>query len=132
MSIMGRHVSGKVMAFLVIAMVALVGLLPVTTKSHSREIVLVAKNMAFQLDGSAAHNPEVSVKAGEVVRIVLTNEDRGMVHDFAVPAIDVATNILNWNQRDAVTFEAPKEPGTYEYVCRPHLLMMKGVLRVIR
>jgi plastocyanin len=49
-----------------------------------------------------------------------------------VPAIDVATNILNWNQRDAVTFEAPKEPGTYEYVCRPHLLMMKGVLRVIR
>jgi plastocyanin len=27
-------------------------------------------------------------------------------------------------------FEVPTTPGTYEYVCRPHLAMMRGTLRV--
>ena len=37
---------------------------------------------------------------------------------------------IDWNERNDVVFDVPDEPGTYEYVCRPHQLMMKGTLRV--
>jgi plastocyanin len=61
---------------------------------------------------------------------VLRNEERGMAHDFAVPALDAVTRLLDWNESDTVTFDVPRTPGTYEYVCRPHLLMMRGTLLV--
>ena len=130
MSILGRKISGKVVAALAVAMV--VGaLLPVLTDAPAREIRLVTRGMAFYVDGDFNHpNPTIEVKAGERVRIVLRNEERGMTHDFAVPAVKAATSLLDWNQQDDVTFDVPDEPGIYDYVCRPHLLMMKGRLVV--
>jgi plastocyanin len=65
-----------------------------------------------------------------MLRVILRNRDRGMTHDFAVPTAKAATDALIWNEEDSVTFEVPAEPGVYEYVCRPHLLMMKGTLKV--
>ena len=130
MSILGRKISAKWVAGLAIAMV--VGaLLPVMTKTPAREITLVARDMAFYLEGDDTHpNPDIEVKAGEHVTIVVRNEDRGMTHDFALPAAAASMNLLEWNERGEVTFEVPTTPGTYEYVCRPHLLMMKGTLKV--
>jgi plastocyanin len=130
MSIWGRKVSVKAVAALVFAMIGVAGLLPVGTKGQPRKIVLVAKDMAFYVEGAKGANPEITVRPGESIRIVLKNQDRGMTHDFAVPALHKATSSLDWNQQDDVTFEAPAKPGTYEYVCRPHLLMMKGTLKV--
>ena len=133
MSILGRRVSGKIVAAVAVVFVAVVGLLPVMTTSRAREIRIVAKEMAFYVERDMkTANPIIDAKAGETIRIVLFNGDRGMTHDFAVPAADAATDQIDWNERDEVTFQVPDEPGIYEYVCRPHLLMMKGRLRVTR
>ena len=132
MSIMGRRIPVRVVAAVAVLLITVVGLLPVLTKSKAREITLVAKDMAFYLDGDGAANPVIDVKAGETVKIVLRNQDRGMTHDFAVPDFKTAMKALNWNQVDDVTFDVPNTPGTYEYICRPHVVMMKGKIRVTR
>jgi plastocyanin len=132
MSIMGRRVPVRVVAAVAVLLIAVVGLLPVLTKARAREITLVARDMAFYLDGNETANPVIDVKAGETVKVVLRNRDRGMTHDFAVPDLGAAMKALDWNEQDDLTFDAPDEPGTYEYVCRPHLVMMKGKIRVTR
>jgi plastocyanin len=132
-SIWGRKVSPTVVAAVVALFVGVAGLLPVMTKPRAREITLVAKEMAFYRDGDGGTaNPVIEARAGETIRVVLVNRDRGLTHDFAVPAAEASTDLLEWNERDEVTFDVPETPGTYEYVCRPHLLMMKGTLRVTR
>jgi len=133
MSIWGRKVSPKIVAAVVVLFVAVAGLLPVMTKPRAREITLVARDMAFYRDGGGtAANPVIEARAGETIRVVLVNRDRGITHDFAVPAVEASTDAIDWNEQDEVTFDVPDTPGTYEYVCRPHLLMMKGTLRVTR
>jgi plastocyanin len=64
------------------------------------------------------------------VRIVLRNEDRGIVHDFAVPSMRAVLKPINWNEDAAVTFDVPASPGTYQYTCQPHALMMHGEIVV--
>ena len=130
MSILGRHVSGKIVAA-VAALIVAVALVPVWTQAHTREIRLEVRDMAFYLEGDSTPNPEIVVKAGERVRVVVHNDERGVNHDFAVPAVRAAVDTLKWNEEGEVTFEVPDVPGTYEYICRPHMLMMKGTLRVI-
>jgi plastocyanin len=49
-----------------------------------------------------------------------------------VPAAHAATSALSWNEEDVITFDAPTKPGTYEYICRPHTVMMKGTFRVVK
>jgi plastocyanin len=88
--------------------------------------------MAFYIEGDSTANPTIEARAGETLRIVLKNRDRGMTHDFAVPSVEAATQVLKWDEHDEITFDVPSEPGTYEYVCRPHVLMMKGTLKVVR
>lgn len=77
--------------------------------------------MTFFLESDPLHpNPTIEVKAGERVRV--KNQDRGMTHDFAVPAINAAVSAINWNQENGITFAVPLTPGTYECVCRSHQL----------
>lgn len=133
MSIWGRRVSPTVVAAVVVLFVSVAGLLPVMSKPRAREITLVAKDMAFYRDGDGTSaNPVIEARSGETIRVVLVNRDRGITHDFAVPAVEASTDAIDWSERDEVTFDVPSKPGTYEYVCRPHLLMMKGTLRVTR
>ena len=129
MSLWGYRVSVRAIVPLVL-MVVLGGWLTATNRP-SREIVLVAQGMAFYREGHPrTPNPVIELKAGERVRIVLRNQERGMTHDFAVPTIDVAVDQINWNQTDDVVFDVPEKPGTYEYVCRPHSMMMRGQIIV--
>jgi len=115
----------------VVGVLLLAALLPALTTAPAREITLVTRGMAFYIDGDrSTPNPTIEVKAGERVRIVVLNQDRGMTHDFAVPAMAAAMNAIRWNQSSDVTFDVPETPGTYQYECRPHRLMMRGVLRV--
>ena len=130
MSIFGRTVSGRHVAALALLML-LVALLPALSSTPTREITLVVRGMAFYLkDDPRTANPTLEVRAGERVRIVLENRDRGMTHDIAVPALDAALDPIEWNETDTVVFDVPEAPGTYEYVCRPHRLMMRGTIRV--
>ena len=101
------------------------------SRMPEREIVLVAKGMAFYLENDpATANPTITVKSGERVRIVLRNVDRGFVHDFAIPAVETAVDQVSWSEASAGTFDMPTAPGAYDYVCQPHRLMMSGKLIV--
>jgi plastocyanin len=53
-----------------------------------------------------------------------------MTHDFSVPALGEALDAVEWNESGDVIFDVPDRPGTYEYRCRPHGLMMRGILVV--
>ena len=130
MSILGHKVSTKVVAT-VAGLMLLAALLPALTRTPTREIHLVVKGMAFYLETDLeTPNPTIQVKAGERVRVVVRNEDRGLTHDFAVPVAGALTNEITWNQSGEVVFDVPEVPGTYEYVCQPHRLMMRGTIRV--
>ena len=130
MSILGRRVPTTGIAGLA-AMMVLAVLLPAMSGTPVREVTLVARGMAFYEEGAPGiMNPTLEFTAGERVRIVLRNDDRGLTHDFAIPAVGVALDAVTWNGRGEVVFDVPTTPGTYEYVCRPHLLMMRGAIRV--
>ena len=130
MSVLGHRVSAKAIAAMTVLMLG-IALLPALSSTPTREVTLVAKGMAFYLeDDPRTANPTIDIKAGERVRIVIKNQDRGLTHDFAFPAVRALSKALTWNQSGQVKFKAPKTPGTYEYFCQPHRLMMKGIIRV--
>ena len=130
MSIMGRRVPIRIV--LLVAVALIVGtLIPVMSRTEARQIHLVVRDMAFYLaDDPRTANPTIAVKAGETVQIVIRNEDRGLKHDFALPIAEASTRTLAFGEQGDVTLTVPSQPGTYEYVCRPHRAMMRGVITV--
>jgi hypothetical protein len=129
MSFWGKRVSAGLLATAVIAL--LLGAFAVAlTRPAPREIALVVRGMAFYLEDGGDPNPVIHLQAGERVRIVLRNEERGIQHDFASPAMRAALDPIGWNQSADVTFVVPDTPGTYDYWCRPHMLMMRGKIIV--
>jgi len=134
MSIWGYRVTSRLIA--VVVGVVVVGTLAaaaaVQQRAPDREITLVARGMAFYLLGdSVTPNPTLRLRAGERVRVNLRNDDRGITHDFAFPTVDAALDQLDWNEEGHVVFDVPTTPGRYEYICRPHALMMSGVIIVV-
>ena len=129
MSIWGHKVSAKMIATVVV--VLLLGAFAVAlTRPAPREVTLVARGMAFFLENGDLPNPTLTFKTGERVRIVLRNEDRGISHNLSVPSVKAEFAPIGWNQSAEVVFEVPETPGTYEYWCRPHMMMMRGTIIV--
>ena len=129
MSFWGRHVSVKLIGTAVV--VLLLGAFAVAlTRPAPRDITLVVRGMAFYLEGDSLPNPTIQLTAGERVRITLRNEERGIRHDVALPAMDAALEPIGWNESADVTFVVPDTPGTHDYWCRPHMLMMRGKIIV--
>jgi heme/copper-type cytochrome/quinol oxidase subunit 2 len=110
----------------------LTALIPVVANPRTgpREIVLVARDMAFYLEGSTAPNPTIVVKASEEVRVIVKNQNPGITHAFAVGSLRASIDRIEPGSTQGIQFRAPKKPGRYEYVCPPHALMMKGLLLV--
>ena len=129
MSIWGHRVTATLVVTAV-AVVALGAFAVAVTRPAPREITLVVRGMAFYLDGNERPNPTITVKAGERVRVVLRNEERGIHHDFAVPSLRAALDPIGWNESSEVVFAVPETPGVYDYWCRPHMLMMRGKIIV--
>jgi plastocyanin len=112
-------------------MMILVTLLPALSGPPTRTLTLVARGMAFYLEnGPVTPNPTLEARAGERLRIVLRNDDRGMTHDFALPVLGAAMDPVTWNNANEMVIAVPTTPGIYEYICRPHRLMMRGTIRV--
>ncbi len=131
MSVMGRQLSAKAIGALAALMLVVVALLPALSSPPTREVTLVVRGMAFYLESDPqSPNPVIEARAGERIRVVLRNQERGITHDFAVTDLDVATRAIAWNESSDVVIDIPSQPGTYEYVCRPHSLMMRGEIRV--
>jgi plastocyanin len=113
--------------------VALAATLPRVVSSSSRavrEIHLVARDMAFYLDGQGGPNPTLVVRRGERVRILLRNMEPGMSHDFAVRAWKQGTGAINGLGEAAIELRAPVSAGEETYTCTPHGEMMRGTIRV--
>jgi plastocyanin len=74
--------------------------------------------------------PEIRVKKGDQVKIVLTSE--GSFHDWVIDEFNARTTTVGAGQTAEVTFTADKT-GTFEYYCSVgnHRAMgMKGTLIV--
>ena len=130
-----RSKNSMLIAVAVIGIVVLAAtLLPMVASSQGddvHEIRLVVRDMNFYVEGESQPNPTLNVRAGEKVRLMLTNDDPGMRHDFVVADWDVATRVLDdRGQQDSVTFDAPANPGDHVYHCTPHAKMMRGTIRV--
>lgn len=96
----------------------------------AREIRLVARDMAFYVEGQADANPTLRLRAGETVRLVLRNEDPGMTHDFAIPEWGAVTRRLEGSEEATITFRVPDRPVSQTYRCRPHSKIMRGTILV--
>ena len=95
-----------------------------------REVRLVARDMTFYLEGSTEPNPTLTFRAGEDVRIILTNEDAGMDHDFSVSAWQTKTRVLEGRGSDAIVIKVPATKGMQTYICTPHSQKMRGTIRI--
>ena len=129
MSIWGYRVSVKLIAVTVVVMM-LGALAAALARPAPREVTLVARGMTFYLENGDQPNPTLTFKAGDRVRIVLRNQDRGIQHNFAMPSVKAELDPIGWNQSADVVLTVPDIPGTYEYWCRPHMMMMRGTIIV--
>lgn len=119
---------------MIAATVALVAAAVVTSagaREQVREIHLVARGMAFYLDADpTTANPTITLQGGERVRFVLRNETPGINHDMAITTLASAISPVSAGTTGTFDLEVPDRPGRHEYVCRPHAIMMKGVVEI--
>ena len=123
-------------AGVLLAAVAVVGLsilLPLiaNTRMAVREITLVARDMAFYLEGGTVPNPTIRLDAGEEVRFILRNLDPGVVHNLAIEGWALETTPLDADASATLRVRAPDQPGRQTYLCLPHREMMRGVIEVV-
>ena len=98
--------------------------------AEAREIVLVARDMAFYLPGNPTPNPPLPMKRGEEIALTLRNEEPGITHDFAIPSWGVVTKRLIGVGSDRIVFRVPDLAASVDYVCRPHAEMMFGKIEL--
>jgi nitrite reductase (NO-forming) len=97
----------------------LAGPVEAVQQEYRLRTALVYGRMAFvgaggDIDGVV--NPELTIVAGEPVRIILENGD-GMMHDLAIPGLQVQTaTTMREGSQEAVIFTAGA-PGTFPYFC---------------
>ena len=98
-----------------------------------REIVLVAKDMAFYLPGDPTSNPTIELRPNERVRLRFVNQDRGIDHDWVVESLSLAIRVLRGDgSSDQILITAPSSPGRHDYSCSLHDKMITGILEVVR
>ena len=120
------------MATVVVLVVGgLATLLPLVAGSpEPREIIVVARQMAFYVNDEVTPNPTIHAAPGERVRITLISQDPGFDHDFAVAAWRVNSAVLHGEGRNSIVIQVPDKPGVTTYVCTRHAFMMKGIIEV--
>jgi plastocyanin len=117
-----------------VGLLSLLSLLPLAagTRPAPREVMLVARDMVFYLEGSETPNPTIQLAAGEDVRLVLRNDDPGITHQFAIADWQIESSTIKGKGTTTVLLHAPDEPGRHAYVCSPHASMMTGTIEVRR
>lgn len=130
---MSEHTKKRLAQLLMLALVAgaLSFAMAAASKPATREIVLVARDMAFYLADDESPNPTLVVAPGESVRLRLINRDHGMLHDWTVSDLLASTRLIPGDgSYDSIVFTAPSEPGEHDYVCSTHAVLMTGRLVV--
>ena len=118
---------------LAVGAVSLLLLLPLvaSTRTAVRDITLVARDMAFYLDGGSEPNPTIQVRTGETVQLTVLNRDPGLKHNLTIEALGLDMPHLETGASKRVRLRAPSRPGRLPYVCAPHSEMMRGVIEVV-
>ena len=136
MAIVKRYIRLSLVAALVI-FAALIGpriVASLGARGDVREIRLVVQDMTYFVESGGRvtddPNPTLRFKAGEQIRLVFRNDDRGMTHDFTIRAWGVATKVLDGKGDDSITFRVPQDAKSARYVCTPHSAMMSGQIVV--
>jgi plastocyanin len=84
-----------------------------------------------ELTGSVGPGFDISGPTGTVApgSYELTVEDLSSAHNFHLtgPGVDVATEV---SAEGTETFTVELQPGTYEFVCDPHVSQMNGSFEV--
>jgi plastocyanin len=116
------------LALVAVLLAAAVALLPqlVDSREPVREVRVTARNMAFHVETLGEPNPALRLAAGEQVKVVFRNDDRGMLHDFGIPEWGVHTGGVEWGSERSVTFKVPAQASSLSYICTPHSAMMSG------
>ena len=104
----------------------------VATREPARELRVVAKDMTYYVEGVAGPNPALQFSPGESVRITFRNDDKGMAHDFGIPAWNVGTGVVAWSTEKSITVRVPHTAGAAGYVCTPHSAMMSGQITIAK
>ena len=127
---MGRYLR---VALAVVAIGAAALLLPLIASTRenaaaagARDVLVVARDMTYYVDGGATPNPSLRFKPGELITLTFRNEDAGMEHDFGIPAWGVATKRLAGKGQDVIAFQVPANSTSGAYACTPHSEMMNG------
>ena len=101
-----------------------------TSAGEIRTIHLAMRDMTYYVEGQHEPNPTLRVRRGERVRIIVSNHDVGMKHDFGVDAWRTRTGLIDGVGDARVEFVAPATSGETVYSCTPHGAMMHGTIRV--
>jgi plastocyanin len=125
----------SIVAGLLIVLIAATGVVfaPDSQTNTGREITIVAKDMTFLLTAptsTAQANPTITVKARQKITMVLRNDDPGMQHDLVIQGQEIRTLVISYGETTRLTFTAPREPGTYVYMCSSHPISMRGTFLV--
>ncbi len=90
---------------------------------EAREIVIEIRDLTF--DG----NPTLSFEPGERIRLIVRNNDIGVLHSIRLPGIDDTLRHIRWEEQAVIEFTAP-EAGAFEYICPQHAPKMQGRIRI--
>lgn len=91
----------------------------------SYELTLIAKDMAYYVEGKSQPNPTLGFPSGERIRLTLINRDKGMLHDWVLPELGLASEKISYGQTTILQFKL-SEPGWFDYLCSLHPAMMRG------
>ena len=122
--------SVAVAAALVLAIAVGAVLLAKGRRREAREVRVVVREMAYYVDGGREPNPTLRFRAGERVRLSISNEDAGYEHNIVAPALGLHTPLLAAGKRAEALVTVPDAPGTSAYHCGPHAEMMRGNIAI--
>ena len=101
-----------------------------TSSGEVRVIHLVVRDMTYRFADRTDPNPALHLRRNERVRIIVTNQDVGMKHDFGVDAWQKRTSLIDGIGQAQLELIAPSVPGEAVYSCSPHGTLMRGTIRI--
>ena len=96
----------------------------------TRDVLFIARDMAFYTGGSKAVNPVIQLRTGEEVRLVFRNDDEGIRHTLAIQDWNVLLELPKGEREVSMVVRVPDRTGRHWYVCEPHRSMMVGIVEV--
>lgn len=128
----------RTVILLSLTILLLVGLaataLSISTRSGDgeiREIVLVARDMAFYRPGDGVPNPTLRVAPDRSVRLTLINGDPGVIHDLVVESLGwTLGRVREKGSSVSAVLRTPSTPGAHEYACSLHPVTMRGSIEI--